>query len=124
MLFICLFLPFFSFTISMFGFTETTRQLGYGMAFDSFAGFLDLLLPLLVVAALAALTGFSVLKLKDAKLYIAGASILGAYLSLALLARLGSASAIGIGLILFFIIWLCVAAAAVMDYKGVEFIKL
>lgn len=122
-LFICLFLPFMSISFNFLGMRDTTRQLGYGMAFDSFAGFLDLLVPLLVVAALAVLTGLSIVKIESAKLLIAGFSFLGAYLSISVLARLSSASGVGVGAIFFFILWLFVAAAAFMEYKGIHLIK-
>ena len=124
LLFICLFLPFRpTVRISGMGFMPdiVTRSLGYSIAFDSMYGFLTLLLPLLIVAAFAVLSALSVIKPEGTKLCIASFSFLGLYLSLTTLFSLGNAASVGA--ILFFILWLCVAAAAFMEYKGINLVK-
>ena len=119
LLFICLFLPF----ASISGWGGTHRQLGYGMAFDTFGGFYDLMIPLLAMAVFSALSALSILKAESAKLLFLVFSLLGVYVSLSVLISLGALGAIGVGAVFFFIIWLVVFAAAVLEYKGIQLIK-
>jgi len=136
LLLICMFLPFA--TVSALGFSEHTS--GFALVFSNeggggpgFGSFLDLLLPLLVVACISVVTTLGMAKLPNPKLMILVLSGIGAYLALSTLlhtsaggelAFLGISARAGVGLILFFIIWLVVTAAAYMEYKDIHLVKL
>jgi len=136
LLLICLFLPFI--TVSALGFSEHTS--GFSIVFNNEAGggpgfgaFLDLLLPLLTVACVSVFSAMGMSKLPNPKLVILVLSGFGAYLALSTLLRtsagsglamLGISAGAGVGLILFFIVWLVVAAAAFMEYKDIHLVKL
>ncbi|MCL2379011.1 MAG: hypothetical protein FWC77_07795 [Defluviitaleaceae bacterium] len=114
-LFIFLFLPFITVSIGMHNRISTS---GFSMVFGdagSFGGFLNYLLPILVVA------GLSFAKFSESKLLVLVFAFLGMYINLAML--LGSRTPMtsaGIGLIFSFLMWIGVTAAAFMEYKGIN----
>jgi len=117
LLLIFLFMPFQ--TISLLGMSGSVS--GYRVIFGgrdisgSFGYFLMLLLPIIVIATL------SFIKLAKSKELILIFAFMGVYMSFAtiFLVSVGISSA-GVGLIFSFLVWLAVAAAAYMEYKGIN----
>ena len=119
MLFIFLFLPFLSVNMRAFGIAQRTS--GFSMIFGdagSFGGFLNLLLPILAVA------GLSFTKFAYTKMLVLGVAFMGAYMNLALLLgpRIPMTS-VGVGMVLSFIIWVTITAAAFMEYRGINLLN-
>ena len=116
LLFIFMFLPFMSISLGAFGSVSTS---GFSMVFGSdgsFSGFLNLLLPLLAVA------GLSFTKFAYTKTLVFGVAFLGAYINFSTLVGMGT-QLVGVGLVLSFIIWLVVAAAAFMEFRGINLLN-
>jgi len=121
LLFIFLFLPFVTVNMRAIGIQQRISTSGFSMIFGdsgSLGGFLNLLLPIFAVA------GLSFAKLANAKMLVLGVAFLGAYINLAMLLgpRIPMQS-IGVGLILSFIMWVAVTAAAYMDFKGINLLN-
>ena len=120
LLFLCLIFPFVSFSFGR----DTVWTLGFALVFRSFSYFLDLFVPLVAVGAISALTSLSIIKLANAKLIVLWLSAIGAYMSLSTLFYFNSYNSVGIGLILYFLLWLFVSAAAFLEYKNIHLIKI
>ncbi|MCL2360827.1 MAG: hypothetical protein FWC73_03305 [Defluviitaleaceae bacterium] len=126
LLLICMFMPFIS--IAGWGGNNITVG-GFSLVFNNDAGggpgfssFLDLLLPLLVVAGASLVSALGLVRLPNPKLIILVVSGFGAYLALSNLVSVSGFT--GFGLVLFFILWLVVTAAAFMEYKDIHLVKL
>ena len=124
LLLISMFFPFMSVAnplAGILGGRTLSSTSGFSLVFNCFGYFLDLLLPLLAVAGLSAATALSVVKLDNAKFIVMILAFAGAYMSLSSLFHIRSFA--GFGLVIFFILWLIVAAAAFMEYKGIQLVK-
>ena len=99
-----------------------------------FSLFLDLMLPLLGLVTVVLLSAFKVIKANASKwitFAIAGAGCYMALSSLIFAGRLvalmgfgfGASGSVGAGIILTFITWLIVAAAAVLDFLNIHMVK-
>jgi len=120
LLIIALFMPFHR--IQFLGLVSESVS-GFTLMRSLF-GFLNLLLPLLAVAVVSVLSGLNIIKFSNPKLLILCLSLLGVYMILSILAHasvLGFGA--GFGAVLSFILWIVVAVAAFMDYKGICLVK-
>jgi len=139
LLLVSLFLPFLS--ISTDGIMEgmglgglgveavTISTSGYSLIFGgeewglgTLGYFMDFMLPLLAVIAISLVSGISLLKLNNAKAVVLGASLLGLYLALSALLRVGTVVA-GFGLIVFLVLWVIITIAAFLEYKDIQIIR-
>jgi len=118
LLFIFLFLPFTSIVIRLFGITERASTSGFNLMFGdegSFGNFLLFLVPILAVA------GLSFAKFKESKGAVLAVAFMATYINLAMMINLSNVlTSPGFGIILSFIVWLAVTAAAYMDFKGIN----
>ena len=118
LLLILLFLPFLTVNMGILGRSSTS---GFSMIFGSagsLGGFLNFLLPVIGVVA------FQFVKLAESKTIVLGVAFLGAYINLA--SMLGSHSQMtsaGVGMVLSFLIWLAIVAAAFMEYRGINLLN-
>jgi len=126
-LLVSLFLPFISirtpsiFGISGLSISTSGMSLIFGTA-GSLGYFLDLLLPVIAVGLITVLTAINVIKLPNHKLIIVGVALLGLYLALSTLVHIGGTGA-GIGVVLYFILWVAVAGAAVMEFRDIRLVS-
>ena len=106
----------------MFGLGVATDGIGF------FSLFLDLFIPILAVIAVVLLSSFKIIKAPASKWIILSVSAAGLYMALSNLIFMGQLSSemgmrVGVGIILLFITWLLVAAAAVLEFLNIHFIK-
>ena len=100
--------------------------LGLAQGEGLFSMFLDLFVPILGLVTVVLLSSFKIIKANWIVLSVAAA---GCYMSLSTLIFIGriasfQGSNIGVGLILLFITWLVVSAAAVLNFLNIHLVKL
>ena len=83
---------------------------------------MDYFLPIVAVAGVAVVSALNLVALPNPKLIVFCLSLFGLYLALS---ALFSAAVIGVGfgMVIFFLLWVAVAAAAFMDYRGIVLVR-
>ena len=109
-----------------------SMMFGIGAASDApgaFSLFLDMIVPIFGVIAVVLLAAFKILKKPNSKWITLSVAAAGCYMALSNLISMGQTASqigarVGVGIILMFIIWLLVAAAAVLDFLEIHIAKL
>ncbi|MCL2571479.1 MAG: hypothetical protein FWE11_03670 [Defluviitaleaceae bacterium] len=124
LLLVSLFLPFVS--LGMFGIV-TVRQSGFALMFGgrgvpgSLGHVLNMLVPLIAVAAISLLTGLNKVTIKNPRLIILVLSGFGLYMAVSTFFHIGTQVA-GVGIFIYVLLWIAVTAAAFMEYKDIRLI--